>query len=48
MGKKDKLLDKMRKNPRDWRIEQIETIAKRYQITIRKIGGSHVVFEHQK
>jgi len=43
-----KLLDKMRSNPRDWRIEQLETIAKNYRINVRKSGGSHVVFDHTK
>ena len=46
MGNKEKLLDKMRGNPRDWHIEQLETIARHYNITIRKTGGSHVVFDH--
>ena len=46
MGNKNKLLDKMRGNPRDWRIEHLETIAKHYHITVRKTGGSHVVFDH--
>lgn len=41
-----KLLEKMRHNPRDWRIEQLETIASNYGIKIRKSGGSHVVFDH--
>lgn len=46
MGSKDETLDKMRKNPRDWRIDQLETLAKHYGITVRKTGGSHVVFDH--
>lgn len=46
MGNKDKLLDKMRGNPRDWRIDQLETIARHYNINVRKTGGSHVVFDH--
>jgi hypothetical protein len=41
-----KLLEKMRRNPHDWRIEQLEIIARHYGITIRKSGGSHVVFDH--
>ena len=41
-----KLLEKLRQNPRDWRIEQLETIARRYGINVRKSGGSHVVFDH--
>jgi hypothetical protein len=42
-----KILEKMRNNPRNWRIEQIETIAKNYGINIRKSGGSHVIFDHK-
>lgn len=41
-----KKLNKMRTNPRDWRIEQLETIASHYGVIIRKSGGSHVVFDH--
>ena len=41
-----KFLEKMRNNPRDWRIEQLETVAKYYGTNIRKSGGSHVVFDH--
>lgn len=46
MVKIEKILVKMRINPYDWRIEQLETIAKHYGVTIRKSGGSHVVFTH--
>ncbi len=43
-----KLLQKMRNNPRDWRIEQLEVIARHYGITVRKTGGgSHVIFNHR-
>jgi predicted RNA binding protein YcfA (HicA-like mRNA interferase family) len=41
-----KNLDKMRSNPLDWKIEQLETIAKQFEIKVRKSGGSHVVFSH--
>ena len=43
-----KLLEKMRQNPRDWRIDQLETLARHYGINVRKSGGSHVVFDHPK
>jgi len=43
-----KILEKMRNNPHDWRIEQLESIAKWYDIKIRKSGGSHVVFYHPR
>ncbi len=46
MVNKDKLFEKMRNNPRDWRIEQLETIAKQHAVIVRKTGGSHVVFDH--
>ena len=41
-----KLLQKMRNNPLDWRIENLETIARYYDINIRKSGESHVIFDH--
>lgn len=37
----------MRNNHRDWRIEHLETVAKRNNIVVRKASGSHVVFEHK-
>ena len=46
MTSSEKLLQKMRNNPVDWRIEDLETIAKQYDVGIRKSGGSHVVFTH--
>lgn len=46
VAKTDKLLAKMRTNPRDWRIESLETVAKRHGIEVRKTGGSHFVFLH--
>lgn len=42
----DKILERMRNNPRDWRIEALETLAKRLGIVVRKPPGSHVVFQH--
>ena len=41
-----KTLDAMRGNPRDWRIEQLESVAAAFGVNCRKPGGSHVVFEH--
>ena len=46
MTKADKLLAKMRANPRDWRIEELEAVARRHDIDVRKTGGSHFVFLH--
>jgi hypothetical protein len=36
----------MRVNPRDWRIEQLEAVARSFGVNVRKSGGSYVVFEH--
>ncbi|PCJ17305.1 MAG: hypothetical protein COB02_13840 [Candidatus Cloacimonadota bacterium] len=47
MSKIEKLLKKMRSNPKDWKIEQIETLANRFGIQVRKTGGSHFVFYHE-
>ena len=46
MTKSEKILNKMKTNPKDWRIEQLETIAHQYGVAVRKTGGSHVVFDH--
>jgi hypothetical protein len=48
MAKSTKRLEQMLNNPRDWRMEDLEIIANRYEIDIRKSGGSHVVFSHAK
>jgi len=42
----DKLLAKMRRNPRDWRIEDLESLAARNGLKVRKPGGSHAIFFH--
>jgi hypothetical protein len=46
MTQADKILERMRNNPRDWRIESLEAVAKRFGIAVRKPPGSHVVFQH--
>lgn len=46
MSTTDKILKKMRHNPRDWRIEHFETVARQYGVAVHKRGGSHVVFDH--
>lgn len=44
MGTAEKLLEQMRNNPRDWRIEQLKTVARKRQIVWRQQGTSHLVF----
>lgn len=47
MSTADKLLEKMRINPQDWRIDQLKTVARAYTIEWRQQGTSHVVFVRQ-
>jgi hypothetical protein len=44
MAGSDKTLARMRANPRDWRIEDLKTVARRYDVTWRQPGTSHVTF----
>lgn len=44
MSKADKLLEQMRQNPRDWRIEDVKTVAQHFLVDSRNTGGSHHVF----
>lgn len=39
-----KLLQAMAQNPADWRLEQLQTVARRHGIDWRHEGGSHCVF----
>jgi hypothetical protein len=40
MGKSDKTIAKMRNNPRDWRIEQLKTVADACDVAYRQPGTS--------
>ena len=44
MSKAGKTLEKMRINPRDWRIDSLKSVARAYSIEWRQRGTSHVVF----
>lgn len=46
MTKFEKTLEKMRNNPRDWQIAELEIVAGHFRITTRKGSGSHVSFTH--
>lgn len=39
-----KLLEAMRRNPLDWQIGQLQTVAKQHRIDWRQAGFSHCVF----
>jgi hypothetical protein len=47
MANAARLLSRMRNNPRDWRIEDLKTLADKYSIRHRQQGTSHVVFIHE-
>lgn len=40
----DKTLARMRNNPRDWRIDDLLSVAERHGVEVRNNGGSHHVF----
>jgi predicted RNA binding protein YcfA (HicA-like mRNA interferase family) len=44
--RREKTVARLRENPRDWRIQDLETLAAAHGIAVRKSGGSHVVFHH--
>lgn len=44
MTKADKALAKMKANPLDWRIEDLQAVARRLGIDWRHEGTSHCVF----
>lgn len=46
MSKADKILKKMRNNPRDWKIDSLKTVDRTHQIIWRQPGTSHVTFRH--
>jgi hypothetical protein len=46
VARAEKTLEDMRRNPLDWRIASLETVAAAFGVNCRKPGGSHVVFEH--
>ena len=40
----EELLGKLRRNPRDWRIEDLVQVAARQGLQVRNDGGSHYIF----
>jgi hypothetical protein len=46
MNRRTKLLDAMRKNPRDWRIDDLMSVARQFEIECRSHGGSHHIFSY--
>jgi len=46
MTRAEKILNQMKANPQDWRIESLQSVAKAYHVAFRLPGGSHVIFRH--
>jgi predicted RNA binding protein YcfA (HicA-like mRNA interferase family) len=47
MGKRDKILERMKNNPKDnWSIDVLKSLADYYGIEYASHGTSHVVFRH--
>ena len=44
MSSAAKLLGSMRRNPLDWKLEQLQTVARQHRIEWRHDGTSHCVF----
>jgi hypothetical protein len=44
MSGAEKTLEKMRRHPGDWRIEDVISVAKHFKLLMRIKGGSHYVF----
>ena len=44
MNTATKLLEAMKANQKDWRIEQLKTVAKQHGLTWRQKGTSHCIF----
>ena len=42
----EKILKKMKANPRDWRVESLRLVAEANNVAFRQPGGSHVIFRH--
>jgi hypothetical protein len=42
----EKILKKMKANPRDWHIDSLKSAAETNNIAFRQSGGSHVIFRH--
>lgn len=47
MSNARKILAKMRRNPRDWRIEDLKSVAQIVNVSFVYHGTSHVVFRHE-
>lgn len=49
MAKRDKLLERMRQNPKDWSIADVESLCRGFEISCKapRGGGSHYGVAHE-
>jgi predicted RNA binding protein YcfA (HicA-like mRNA interferase family) len=47
MSKRDKLRQKLRNNPTDATMQEVETLLTRFGFTMARIRGSHHIFEYE-
>jgi hypothetical protein len=48
MPSTERTLQKMRNNPRDWRIEDLQAVARHFGVDTNQHGTSHVMFRHPR
>ena len=48
MPSAEKTLQRMRNNSRDWGIEDLKVVARRFGVDVNQHGTSHVMFRHPK
>ena len=46
MTRATKILEQMKANPHDWRIDSLKSVAEARGLVHRQPGGSHVIFRH--
>jgi predicted RNA binding protein YcfA (HicA-like mRNA interferase family) len=47
VARAQKTIERMRNNPRGWRIQELKSVAVRNGIEVDQDGTSHVVFRHR-
>jgi predicted RNA binding protein YcfA (HicA-like mRNA interferase family) len=48
MSKKDKLRKKLRKNPADASMQDVETLLQRFGFSLARVSGSHHIYEYDQ
>ncbi len=48
MSKREKLRRKLRNNPTDATMEEVETLLSRFDFKLARISGSHYIYEYEQ